>query len=90
MCLAILAIAGTSDMVFAEGWSGLFHLPKLPDCIGARACDDYVPKQAPCVLPVTMFACDDYQPKRLPCTETVALFTCDDYCATPAPLVCPK
>jgi hypothetical protein len=65
-----------------------FGVACLPDCVGGYVCDDYCPKSAPCVRPLSCFRCDDYCPKTMPCVQPVQCFGCDDYCRKCPPAVC--
>lgn len=61
---------------------------RVPNCIAARECDDYCPKQTPCTQPTCKVQCNDYCPKPIPCTQPTCNGQCDDYCAKPLPNVC--
>ena len=60
----------------------------VPDCVGKWCCDDYCPKQEPCVCVPLNFCCDDYCQKQEPCVCVPLNFCCDDYCPKCPPRAC--
>jgi hypothetical protein len=82
MCSLTTASAG-------EPCRKLFGCP-VPDCIGKWCCDDYRPKNEPCVCVPLRFGCDDYCAKKVPCVRAPLCFGCDDYRKKCLPKVCTK
>ncbi len=84
------AFLGCSSLAVADDFRDMLFGTRVPDCIAARQCDDYCPKQIPCTRPLSGKQCDDYCSKRIPCTQPLSVRQCDDYCSKTLPRVCCK
>lgn len=90
MVCGIFAVGPVTSVQAHDGssnsaWGGI----DVPDCVGARCCDDYRRKCSPDARPVKCFTCDDYCHKCGPGVTPVKRFACDDFCRKSFILLCP-